>query len=125
MVGDGVLFWSLVLDPRARPAARLSFTARAVLAVIVAFPQIALGALISFADRDIYPYYAYCGRLFPSISAVTDQKIGGVIIWIPPAMMSVVALLLVLNFMRLQEDRRRPSDEETAMADLARRWTGR
>lgn len=125
MVGDGVLFWSLVLDPRARPPARLSFALRAVLAVAVAFPQIALGALISFADRDLYPYYAFCGRLFPSISAVTDQKIGGVIIWIPPAMMSVVALLLVLNFMRLQEERRRPSTDDTAMADLARRWTGR
>lgn len=125
MVGDGVLFWSLVLDPRPRPPARLSFTARAVLAVVVAFPQIVLGAVISFANRDIYPYYAFCGRLFPSISAVTDQKIGGVIIWIPPAMMSVIALLLVLNFVRLQEDRRRPTDEEAGMADLARQWTGR
>ena len=125
MVGDGVLFWSLVLDPRSRPPARLSFTARAVLAVVVAFPQIALGALISFANRDLYPYYAFCGRLFPSISAVTDQKIGGVVIWIPPAMMSVVALLVVLNFMRLQEDRRRPTTDEVAMADLARQWTGR
>lgn len=125
MVGDGVLFWSLVLDPRPRPPARLSFTARAVLAVVVAFPQIVLGAVISFANRDIYPYYAFCGRLFPSISAVTDQKIGGVIIWIPPAMMSVVALLLVLNFVRLQEDRRRPTDQEAGLADLARQWTGR
>jgi putative membrane protein len=125
MVVDGLLFWSLVLDPRPRPPARLSFGLRAALAVAVMFPQIALGALISFADRDIYPYYAFCGRLFPSVSAVTDQMIGGIVIWIPSAMMSVLALILVLNFMRLQEDGRPPTPEDVAMADLARRWTGR
>jgi putative membrane protein len=125
MVGDGLLFWSLVLDPRPRPLARLSFALRAVLAVAVMFPQIALGALISFAGRDIYPYYAFCGRLFPSISAVTDQSIGGIVIWIPAAMMSVVALILVLNFMRLQEDRRERTPDEAAMDEFARRWTGR
>lgn len=125
MVGDGLLFWSLVLDPRPHPPARWSFPLRAVLAVGVMFPQIALGALVSFAGRDIYPYYAFCGRLFPSISAVTDQAVGGIVIWIPPAMMSVVALILVLNFMRQQEDRRASTTEEVAMADLARRWTGR
>jgi putative membrane protein len=125
MVGDGLLFWSLVLDPRPRPPARLSFLWRAVLAVGVMFPQIVLGALISFADRDIYPYYVFCGRLLPSISAVTDQMIGGIVIWIPPAMMSVIALILVLNFMRLQEERQEPTADEAAMAALARRWTGR
>jgi putative membrane protein len=125
MVGDGLLFWSLVLDPRPRPPARLSFALRAVLAVGVMFPQIALGALIGFAGRDIYPYYAFCGRLFPSIGAVADQTIGGVVIWIPAAMMSVVALILVLNFMRLHEDRRERTPDEAAMAEFARRWTGR
>lgn len=125
MVGDGLLFWSLVLDPRPRPPARLSFALRAVLAVGVMFPQIVLGALISFANRDIYPYYAFCGRLFPSIGAVTDQMIGGIVVWIPPAMMSVLALILVLNFLRLQEDQRPSTSDEAAMADLARRWTGR
>jgi putative membrane protein len=125
MVGDGLLFWSLVLDPRPRPPARLSFAWRAVLGVGVMYPQIALGALIGFHGRDLYPYYAFCGRLFPSISALADQAIGGIIIWIPPAMMSVISLILVLNFMRQQEDRRPPKAEESAMANLARQWTGR
>lgn len=125
MVGDGLLFWSLVLDPRPRPPARLSFPVRGALGLLVMFPQIALGALISFSNEDIYPYYAFCGRLFPSISAVTDQSIGGIVIWLPASMMSVVALLLVINFMRLEEDRRAPTPDEEAMAALARRWTGR
>jgi len=31
---------------------------------------------------------------------MTDQRIGGIIIWIPPAMMSVFALIMVIDNMR-------------------------
>ncbi len=103
MVLDGILFWTLVLDPRPAPPARVRFGIRAALAVAVMFPQILLGALVTFAGRDLFPYYAFCGRYFPSISAVTDQQIGGLVIWIPPAMMSVVSLLIVVgNMMRAE-----------------------
>jgi putative membrane protein len=97
MTVDGILFWALVLDTRPVPPARLRFGWRAALAVGVMFPQIVLGALITFATVDLFPYYAFCGRYFPSISAVTDQQIGGIAIWIPPAMMSVLGLLVVVR----------------------------
>jgi len=100
MVVDGILFWALVLDTRPKPPARISYPARAALALAVIFPQILLGALITFATVDLFPYYAFCGRYFPAIGAVTDQQIGGLIIWIPPAMMSVIALLVVISNMR-------------------------
>ena len=103
MVLDGILFWSLVLDPRPKPLARISFGARIALAVAVMFPQIILGALITFATRDLYPYYDLCGRLFPSIGALEDQLIGGLVIWIPPSMMSVIGALLVLHALILHD----------------------
>ncbi|MBM9595106.1 cytochrome c oxidase assembly protein [Roseitranquillus sediminis] len=105
MVVDGILFWTLVLDPRPKPPARVQYGIRAALAIGVMFPQIALGALITFAERDLFPYYAFCGRYFQSISAVTDQQIGGLVIWIPPAMMSVIALLIVVGNMMRAEPR--------------------
>jgi putative membrane protein len=105
MVVDGILFWSLILDPRPSPPARISFLARAGLAMAVMFPQILGGALITFARQDLYDFYHWCGRIFPSIGAARDQMFGGLIVWIPGAMMSVAALLLVLNFMRLAEAR--------------------
>lgn len=108
MAVDGILFWAMVLDTRPRPPAHARFGTRAALAVAVMFPQIVLGALITFANHDLYPYYAYCGRYFPSISAVTDQQIGGIVIWIPPAMMSAVGLLVVLNNMRRVEAASQP-----------------
>jgi putative membrane protein len=126
MVVDGILFWCLVLDPRPKPPARVSFGMRIALAVAVMFPQIVLGAVISFAPVDLYPYYDLCGRLFSSIGAISDQQIGGIVSWIPPGMMSVVGVLLVLNFLRLHEDSKIEEDEMSAsIAALASRWTGR
>lgn len=126
MVLDGLLFWWLVLDPRPSPPARASYGVRAALALGVMFPQIALGAVITFSRTDLYPYYDLCGRLFPSISALNDQHIGGIVIWIPPAMMSVVAVLLVINALRLNEEATlETSGDAAALAKLASSWTGR
>ena len=126
MVLDGILFWSLVLDPRPSPPARVSFGARLALAVAVMFPQIALGAAITFSRTDLYRYYDLCGRLFPSMSALNDQHIGGIVIWIPPAMMSALAILLVINALRLHEEKTAATGEAAAaLASLASSWTGR
>ena len=125
MVLDGILFWCLVLDPRPSPPARVSFGARAALSLAVMFPQILLGAIIVFSSRDLYPYYDLCGRLFPSISALDDQQFGGLIIWIPPAMMSVAGMLVVINAMRLSDETIAETDKDAAaLAALSRRWTG-
>lgn len=104
MVGDGLLFWSLVLDPRSAAQAGISFGWRAALAVGVMFPQILIGAIIALSNHDIYNFYAWCGRIYPTIGALDDQNYGGGIVWIPPAMMSVAALLLVLNALRLNDE---------------------
>ena len=104
MVVDGIVFWALVLDPRPKPPARVYFGIRAALAAGVMFPQIVLGALITFAQKDLFPYYAFCGR-YLEIDAITDQQVGGLVIWIPPAMMSVIGLLVVVgNMMRAGQD---------------------
>jgi putative membrane protein len=126
MVIDGILFWCLVLDPRPSPPARVSFGARAALAVAVMFPQIIGGAIITFNPRDLYSFYDLCGRIYPNLGAHYDQTIGGLITWIPPAMMSVVALLLVLNAMRLSEERNLTNEphDETAPVINASQWTG-
>lgn len=104
MVVDGILFWCLVLDPRPCPPARAAFGTRAALAFAVMFPQIIIGAIITFSSRDLYTFYDLCGRIYPQLGAHIDQTIGGLILWIPPAMMSVLAALLVLNALRRAEE---------------------
>ncbi|MEO7679323.1 MAG: cytochrome c oxidase assembly protein [Sphingomonas sp.] len=121
MVGDGLLFWSVVLDPRDKAEAGSSFGIRALLAVAIMFPQIVIGAIIAFSRQDLYTFYAWCGRIYPSIGPLDDQNYGGLIVWIPPAMMSVIALLLVLNALRLNEERESDGQEDLMPAP----WTGR
>ncbi len=124
MVVDGVLFWVLVLDPRPKPPARTSFGGRAAMAFGVILPQLILGAVIAFTNHDIYSFYAWCGRIYASIDAVADQQMGGIIIWIPTAMMSAVAFILVINNLRVQEEKsgRRGSD---GGLEISADWTGR
>ncbi len=126
MVIDGILFWCLVLDPRPSPPARVSFGGRAALAVVVMFPQILGGAIIAFNPRDLYSFYDLCGRIYPNLGAHYDQTIGGLIAWIPPAMMSIAALLLVLNAMRLTEEKKSIDEEHDTSAPVinASQWTG-
>jgi putative membrane protein len=128
MVADGILFWCLVLDPRPSPPARASFGTRAVLAVLVMFPQIVGGALIALSSRDLYSFYELCGRIYPNMGTLYDQTIGGLIIWIPPSMMSVLALLLVLNALRRSEERiandEPDEDDDRRPIIRAGEWTG-
>lgn len=128
MVVEGILFWCLVLDPRASPPARASFGARAALAVIVMFPQIIGGAMIAFNPRDLYSFYDLCGRIYPDLGAHYDQTVGGLIVWIPPAMMSIASLLLVLNALRRVEERKAheddANDDGSQVVLDSSRWTG-
>ncbi len=131
MVVDGILFWSLVLDPRPKPPARVGYGVRMVLPFAVMFPQIGLGAYIAFSPGGLYPYYDLCGRLFPSISATYDQHVGGIVAWIPAGMMSAIGFMTVLNALRVHEDGLAPEeleeddDDRTRITIHASAWTGR
>jgi putative membrane protein len=82
MVIDGIFFWCLILDPRGNPPARSSVPVRLLTAIAVMFPQISLGSYLTFSTRDLYAFYDLCGRLYPSLSAIADQHLGGLFVWI-------------------------------------------
>lgn len=98
MALDGILFWYLVLDPRPAPPARLGPGVRVLLLIAVIPPQILTGAMITFATHNIYPLYDLCGRAFAGIDSITDQTLGGLILWIPSTMMSVAGAIIALWF---------------------------
>jgi putative membrane protein len=109
MVIDGLLFWWLVLDSRPAPPARLSPGKRVLVVIAAIPPQIVLGAFIFFTPRELYPVYSICGRAFTWLSPMRDQQIGGLLLWIPGSMMSVVGALIALrHWMRLSARGRLP-----------------
>lgn len=96
MAVDGLLFWYVMLDPRTAAEGGLRYGWRLVILGLVILPQNAIGGYIAMSDHEIYHVYAICGRLWP-ISPLTDQRIGGLITWIPAAMMSVLGGIVVLR----------------------------
>ncbi len=97
MLIDGLLFWILMLDPRPRrDGALLGFGARILIVLAAMVPQMLIGAHIAFSERDLYDVYAVCGRAW-DIDPLRDQHIGGLITWIPAAMMHVIAALILIG----------------------------
>jgi len=100
---NGILFWSLILDPRPKPPARLSFLMRFLLIIAIELPQMVLGAILSLSSSDYYPVYRICGRIL-DMTALNDQHYGGLIIWLPGTMMSFAAAIAVLLAIRRHEE---------------------
>ena len=97
MLIDGILFWWLIFDPRP-PATTpsLGYGKRILLLALVAIPQMVLGAMIVFSRGMVYDVYEVCGRAWP-MAPETDQLLGGMLTWIPPAMMSILGILIILR----------------------------
>lgn len=109
MLWSGLFFFWMLLDPRPRSRARTSFGMRFTLLVLSLLAEIALGALITFKSQVWYPAYDLWGRLW-ALGAMTDERWGGLIIWIPSAMMGVITGLLMLRLLLIldqQSDRAR------------------
>ena len=97
MLLDGMLFWSLVLDPRTKAeGARVGLGARIWVVLLAIPPQIAIGAYIATSHKDLFDVYAVCGRAWP-IAPRTDQLLGGIVTWIPATMMHGVATLILIS----------------------------
>ena len=111
MAINGVMFWSLVLDPGPKPPARLSHLMRAAMILIIELPQMLLGAILSLSTSDFYPVYTICGRIL-AMTALNDQHYGGLIIWLPGTLTSFAAMIAVLWTMRINEERGEPAQQE-------------
>jgi putative membrane protein len=103
MAINGVMFWSLILDSRPKPPARLSHLVRGALILAIELPQMVLGAILSLSMSDYYPVYTICGRVM-DMTALNDQHLGGLIIWLPGTLTSFAAMIVVLVTMRLNEE---------------------
>ncbi len=116
MVAEGLLFWWLVLDPRSPAAGGLGFGVRMIMVWAIMPPQILLGAYIALSERILFDVYDICGRVW-AVPPLLDQQIAGLLTWIPAAMMSVVAALLVLRLWLYQGERAAPGSGPSLTAE--------
>src|SRR5262249_21262880 len=57
-------------------------------------PTSIVGALISLADEPSYRWYTLAPRIF-GISAIDDQRLGGLIMWVPASMVYWISITIV------------------------------
>jgi putative membrane protein len=96
VVISGFMYWNLILDRRPAPPAAMTPGGRVVSPIVTMAPQMVAGAIIAFTERDLYPLFDLCGRAI-AMSALTDQSIGGLTMWIPAAMTEVIGMLVALR----------------------------
>lgn len=89
LLGSAVWFWQVVL--RAPPSSGWSFAA-----LLGAMVQMGLlGALITFAPRALYTPHFLTTEPF-GLTALEDQQLAGLIMWVPAALPYLLAALLRL-----------------------------
>jgi putative membrane protein len=110
-LGTDLLFWWVVIEPLPGPT-RVHHGLRLLYAWAAVLPNTALGALFVFAGTPWYRFYAVQPRLFGT-SVMDDQRLGGLLMWLPGDMMYVTATAL-LFFAMLSRDERDQAMEERA-----------
>ncbi|MEO8746594.1 MAG: cytochrome c oxidase assembly protein [Rhodanobacter sp.] len=96
MLVSGFVYWSLVLDHRPHPPGRMKAGMRVLSPAITMAPQMLAGAIITFSKSDLYPIFEICGRAF-TLNVMTGQMIGGLIIWVPSALLETLGAMLALQ----------------------------
>ncbi|PLC53071.1 hypothetical protein CR155_14830 [Pollutimonas nitritireducens] len=117
VVISGFMYWNLILDRRPSPPAVLSPGARIISPVLTMVPQMVVGAIITFTEYDLYPIFDLCGRAIPGMTALTDQAIGGLTMWVLAGFVEVFGLLFALaTLMRLSGKNRLPNKQDALRA---------
>lgn len=106
-----MLFWWHVIGAGPRIHRQFGVIGRVVYVLSAVPPNMLTGVVIAFAATPIYDYYTAVPRLW-GISVMTDQQLGGVIMWVPGSMMYLIAALVLIAQM-LQGENRKPALPES------------
>jgi putative membrane protein len=106
MLVAGLVFFWCVFDVRPAPLGA-RYGARVTMLWAAVVGNILLGAVTTLKRDVLYTAYDGFGRLW-GFGALADEQLGGLIIWIPPSMMCLVALFVVIRKWSMHEARIAP-----------------
>jgi putative membrane protein len=100
------LFWWNIITPYPFPS-RINVFLRILLVILSEVPNIALSALITFADTVMYGYKVLPG--FWGLTMLEEQQIGGLMMWVGfGASIRLIAALAVLAVYVREEEAKEP-----------------
>ncbi len=89
----GLLFWYIIVQPYPSQP-RWSAWLPIPLLILADVQNTLLSALLTFANRVLYPYYAEVPRL-GGLSALDDQAAAGVLMWVPGSLAYLVPVFAI------------------------------
>ena len=115
MLFTGLLFWWLLIDPKPHRS-RLHYGLRVLYVGLIVIPNTLLGAAITFSNEPIYSAYSEVTQPW-GISLLTDQQLGGLLLWVPGDMMSILAAGIVMIMWAQQEEEKEQKERASATWD--------
>tara|TARA_Y100000758_G_scaffold134186_1_gene94972 strand:+ start:278 stop:1234 length:957 start_codon:yes stop_codon:yes gene_type:complete len=107
MMSSGFIFYWAVIDPKPHRS-RVHYGIRVLYLGLIVLPNTLLGAVITFSKTIIYSGYENAYQPF-DMSVLTDQQIGGLVLWVPGDMMSIIVAGIVMVMWYEKEERENPS----------------
>ncbi|HEV8264534.1 MAG TPA: cytochrome c oxidase assembly protein [Gemmatimonadales bacterium] len=92
-LATAVVMWWPVLSP-VPELPRLPYPAQMLYLFLLGIPMSVTGALITLSDEVLYPFYAEAPRVW-SLTALADQQIGGLLMWVPGGLVLWLAMTVV------------------------------
>ena len=118
MLTSGFLFWWIVIDPKPHRS-RLHYGLRVLYLGLIVLPNTLLGAAITFQEGLIYAAYQELPRPWEGLSHLSDQRFGGLMLWVLGDMMSVIAAGIVMYMWYQREMAENPNPPLPVPADAA------
>jgi putative membrane protein len=89
----GTIMWWPVMSPL-KELPRIAPPLQMIYLFVLGIPMMVSAALITFSESELYRWYVEAPRLF-AISPLDDQRLGGVIMWVPGGLMLWIAITVV------------------------------
>ncbi|HEU4452303.1 MAG TPA: cytochrome c oxidase assembly protein [Longimicrobium sp.] len=90
----GVIMWWPVMSPLPE-LPRIAAPLQMIYLFLVGIPMMVSAALITFSGSAMYTWYVEAPRVFAELSPLEDQRLGGVIMWVPGGLVIWIAITAV------------------------------
>ena len=93
IMATGAIMWWPVMSPLPE-LPRIAPPLQMLYLFVLGIPMMVVAALITFSDAALYTWYAAAPRIFP-LNVLDDQRLGGVIMWVPGALVLWLGITMV------------------------------
>jgi putative membrane protein len=89
----GTIMWWPVMSPL-KELPRIAAPLQMIYLFVLGIPMMISAALITFSKDELYQWYVEAPRIF-AISPLDDQRLGGLVMWVPGGLMLWIAITVV------------------------------